>query len=101
MSFAPPLSILKPNCSVRTVVVPTSRKIGEKWGTLKCFLQARCPAPAGKIGTAFSIFRSLSPMLAEEISQNPSCSRDREGLGGFAPVRMIVGMHNKQRDPHN
>src|SRR5437868_9558721 len=44
---------------------------------------------------------SLSPMLTEEISENPGSSGDRESLGGFAPTRMIVGTRNKQRYPHN
>src|SRR5580658_1766587 len=43
---------------------------------------------------------SLRPMLAEEISENPCCSGNRESLGVFAPVRMTVGVRNNQRYPH-
>ena len=42
----------------------------------------------------------IKPILAEEISENPRCSGNREGLGGFAPIRMIVGIRKKQRYPH-
>src|SRR5579859_2011193 len=38
--------------------------------------------------------------LAEEISENPCCSGNREGLGGFAPIRMTAGIRKKQRHPH-
>jgi hypothetical protein len=33
----------------------------------------------------------VKPILAEEISENPCCSGNREGLGDFAPIRMIGG----------
>jgi hypothetical protein len=39
-------------------------------------------------------------ILAEEISENPCCSGNREGLGVFAPIRMIVGIRKNQRYPH-
>ena len=42
----------------------------------------------------------IKPMLAEKISENPRCSGNREGLGGFAPIRMIVGIRKNQRYPH-
>ena len=42
----------------------------------------------------------MKPELAEEIRENPCCSGNREGLCGFAPIRMIVGIRNKQRYPH-
>ena len=42
----------------------------------------------------------IKPILAEEISKNPCCSGNREGLSGFAPIRMIVGIRKKQRYPH-
>jgi hypothetical protein len=42
----------------------------------------------------------IQPILAEEISENPCCSGNREGLGVFAPIRMIVGIRKKQRYPH-
>src|SRR5271157_1049164 len=42
----------------------------------------------------------IKPILAEEISENPCCSGNREGLGVFAPIRMIVGIREKQRYPH-
>jgi hypothetical protein len=32
------------------------------------------------------------PILAQEISENPRCSGDREGLDVFEPIRMIVGI---------
>jgi hypothetical protein len=40
------------------------------------------------------------PILAEEISENPYCSGNLEGLGVFAPIRMIVGIRKDQRYPH-
>lgn len=43
---------------------------------------------------------SLRPTLAEEISENPCCSGNREGLGVFAPIRMIVEIRKNQRYPH-
>jgi hypothetical protein len=42
----------------------------------------------------------IKPILAEEIGENPRCSGNREGLGGFAPIRMIVGIRKNQRYPH-
>ena len=42
----------------------------------------------------------IQPILAEEISENAGCSGNREGLGVFAPIRMIVGIGNKQRYPY-
>jgi hypothetical protein len=42
----------------------------------------------------------IRPILAEKISENPCCSGNREGLGVFAPIRMIVGIRKKQRYPH-
>jgi hypothetical protein len=33
----------------------------------------------------------IEPMLAEEISENPCSSGNREGLDGFAPIRMTAG----------
>ena len=42
----------------------------------------------------------IKPILAEEISENPRCSGNREGFGGFAPIRMTVGIRKKQRYPH-
>jgi hypothetical protein len=39
-------------------------------------------------------------LLAEEISENPCCPGNREGLGSFAPIRMAVGIRKKQRYPH-
>ena len=42
----------------------------------------------------------IKPILAEEISENPCCSGNREGLGGFAPIRMTAGIRKKQRYPH-
>jgi hypothetical protein len=44
--------------------------------------------------------RSPMPILAEEISENPCCSGNREGLDGFAPSGMTVGVRDKQRYPH-
>ena len=43
----------------------------------------------------------IKPMLAEKISENPRCSGNREGLGGFAPIRMIAGIRKKQWYPHD
>ena len=43
---------------------------------------------------------AIKPILAEEISKNPCCPGNREGLGDFAPVRMTVGIGKKQRYPH-
>jgi len=43
---------------------------------------------------------AIMPTLAEEISENPCCSGNREGLGDFAPIRMTVGIRKKQRHPH-
>src|ERR1700722_4023930 len=43
---------------------------------------------------------AIKPILAEEISENPCCSGNREGLGGFAPIRMTVWIGKKQRYPH-
>src|ERR1700728_3658977 len=54
-------------------------------------------APAGLTSSRAT---AIKPILAEEISENPCCSGNREGLGGFAPIRMIVGIGNKQRHPH-
>jgi hypothetical protein len=42
----------------------------------------------------------IKPILTEEISENPYCSGNCEGLGGFVPIRMIVGIRKKQRYPH-
>src|SRR5208282_2763496 len=42
----------------------------------------------------------IQPMLAEEIGENPCCSGNREGLDGFAPIRMTAGIGKKQRNPH-
>jgi hypothetical protein len=42
----------------------------------------------------------IKPILAEEISENPYCSGNLEGLGVFAPIRMIVGIRKNQRYPH-
>ena len=42
----------------------------------------------------------IKPILAEEISENPCCSGNLEGLSGFAPICMIVGIRKKQRYPH-
>ncbi len=39
-------------------------------------------------------------LLAEEIGENPCCSGNREGLDGFAPIRMTAGIRKKQRYPH-
>jgi len=39
----------------------------------------------------------IKPILAEEISENPCCSGNREGLSVFAPIRMIAGIRKKQR----
>ena len=44
--------------------------------------------------------RSPKPILAEEISENPCCSGNREGLDGFAPSGMTVGIRDNQRYPH-
>jgi hypothetical protein len=41
----------------------------------------------------------IKPMLAEEISENPCGSGNREGLGEFAPIRMTMGSRKKQRYP--
>ena len=51
-------------------------------------------------GTPSSRAMVIKPILAEEISENPRCSGNREGLGGFAPIRMIVGIRENQRYPH-
>src|SRR6266849_10796089 len=51
-------------------------------------------------GTPSSRAMVIKPILAEEISENPRCSGNREGLGGFAPIRMIVGIRKNQRYPH-
>jgi hypothetical protein len=42
----------------------------------------------------------IKPILAEEIRENPYCSGNLEGLGVFAPIRMIVGIRKNQRYPH-
>ena len=42
----------------------------------------------------------MKPIFAEEISKNPCCSGNREGLGVFAPIRMTVGIGKNQRNPH-
>jgi hypothetical protein len=42
----------------------------------------------------------IKPVLAMEIGENPCCSGNSEGLGVFAPIRIIVGIRNKQRYPH-
>ena len=42
----------------------------------------------------------IKPILAEEISENPCGSGNRESLGDFAPIRMTAGSRNKQRYPH-
>src|SRR5690349_6181154 len=39
-------------------------------------------------------------MVGEEIGENPGYSGNCEGLGGFAPIRMIAGIGKKQRYPH-
>ena len=39
-------------------------------------------------------------LLGEEISNNPYCSSNREGLGVFTPIRMIVAIRKNQRYPH-
>ena len=41
------------------------------------------------------------PNLGEEISENPCCPGNREGLDGFAPIRMTVGSRKEQRYPHD
>jgi hypothetical protein len=41
----------------------------------------------------------VRPILAEEISENPCRSGNREGLGEFAPIRMTAGIREKQRYP--
>jgi hypothetical protein len=51
-------------------------------------------------GTPSSRAMVIKPILAEEISENPRCSGNREGLGGFAPIRRIVGTRKKQWYPH-
>jgi hypothetical protein len=50
---------------------------------------SREPAHLEVIGGRWSLSK---PILAEEISQNPCCSGNREGLGVFAPIRRIVGI---------
>jgi hypothetical protein len=52
------------------------------------------------VGTPSSRAMVIKPILAEEISENPRCSGNREGLGGFAPILMIVEIRKKQRYPH-
>ena len=47
-----------------------------------------------------SLVMVIKPILAEEISENPYCSGNLEGLGVFAPIRMIVGIRKNQRYPH-
>jgi hypothetical protein len=42
----------------------------------------------------------IKPILAEEISENPYCSGNLEGLGVFTPIRMTVGIRKNQRYPH-
>jgi hypothetical protein len=42
----------------------------------------------------------ITPMLAEEVSENPCRSGNGEGLGGFVPIRVIVGIRKKQWYPH-
>ena len=42
----------------------------------------------------------IRPMLAKEISENPRCSGNREGFGGFTPIRTIVEIGKNQRHPH-
>jgi hypothetical protein len=32
----------------------------------------------------------IKPILAEEIGENPACAGNRESLGVFGPIRMIV-----------
>ncbi len=39
-------------------------------------------------------------MLAQEISENPGGSGDREGLDEFRPISMTVGIRKKQRYPY-
>src|SRR5208282_1399937 len=43
----------------------------------------------------------IQSVLAEEISENPCCSGNREGLDGFAPIGMTAGIGKKQRYPHD
>src|SRR5690349_10633589 len=38
---------------------------------------------------------------AGEVSENPCCPGNLEGLGAFAPIRMIAGIRKKQRYPHD
>jgi hypothetical protein len=38
--------------------------------------------------------------FAEEVSENPCCPGNREGLGGFVPICMIVRIRKNQRYPH-
>ena len=45
-------------------------------------------------------FSSALALLAEEISENPCCSGNRESLDVFAPIRMTVGIRKNQRNPH-
>jgi hypothetical protein len=42
----------------------------------------------------------IKPILAEEIGEYPCCSGNREGLDGFAPIRMTAGSRKQQRYPH-
>jgi hypothetical protein len=47
------------------------------------------------------IVSDTRPILAEEISENPCCSGNREGLGDLAPIRMTAGIRKNQRYPHD
>ena len=51
-----------------------------------------CPGASGDSHLMSSLAMVIKPILAEEISENPCCSGNREGLDGFAPIRMTVGI---------
>jgi len=85
---------------------------GFGWPSLRDFVL--CLAAAGRQRAGNSLLRFnarvahltssramvIKPILAEEISENPCCSSNREGLGVFAPIRMTVEIRKKQRYPH-
>jgi len=41
-----------------------------------------------------------APILAEEIGEYPGRSGNRKILGDLVPIRVLLGIRNKQRHPH-
>jgi len=57
-------------------------------------------APKAKPGIGDAQSGNIQALLGEEIGENPRYSGNREGLGGFAAIRVIVGIRKKQGQPY-